>query len=42
MIFYTHNAEVVDRYIMTGVVMMIMEGLWGYHVFFVCFSKSSA
>ena len=42
MIFSSHNAEVVDRYIMTGGVMMVMDGWWGFHVFFISFSKCSA
>ena len=35
MIFSAHNAEVVDGYIMTSGVMMVMDGWWGFHVFFV-------
>ena len=41
-IFSTNNAEVVNRYIMTSVVEMVIDGWWGFHVFFVSFCKCSA
>ena len=42
MIFSVHYAKVVDGYIMTSVIMMVMDEQRGFHVFFISFSKCSA
>ena len=42
MIFSVHNAEFVDRYIMTSGVMMVMDMWWDFCVFFLFFIKCSA
>ena len=40
--FSAYNAEVFNRYIMSSGVMMVMDGWWGFHVFFVSSCKCSA
>ena len=40
--FSALNAEAVGRYIITCGVMMVVDGWWNFHVFFVSFSKCSA
>ena len=42
MIFFDQNAKIVNRYIMTSGVMMVMDGWRGFHVLFKSFHKCSA